>query len=326
MHNSAQPLFIFICLFLSAFGCKSEGLRHEEAYPDELAQTNSRLNSTPVVPVRSLDSLQILSDLRYFASDTCEGRKPGTRGHQLARERIQMRFRQALLDSFGNSLDQTFVGREINGTTTGINVVGWIKGSRVPDSFIVVSAHYDHLGVTPSGTYYGADDNASGVACLLALARYFRKSPPEYSMVFAAFDREESGLQGARNFVQSFITDAGRKVKMNLNMDMIARSDNNRIYAVGVRHYPELRYLVEETRSTSGTELLMGHDSGTLREDWTNQSDHYAFHLQKIPFLYIGVEDHPDYHRTTDTFARVDPSTYIENCNMVLTMLRKVHR
>jgi hypothetical protein len=66
----------------------------------------------------------------------------------------------------------------------------------------------------------------------------------------------------------------------------------------------------------------MGHDRGSGREDWTYQSDHYVFHRQKIPFLYLGVEDHPDYHQPTDTFGKIDLGHYVENCNM-LTALAK---
>ncbi len=324
MQSLYHRLCIFLGLVLYGFACQSEDLHDGLPYPDEASQRSELKSRPPFATVRLLDSLQVITDLRYFSSDTCEGRKPGTTGHLLARERIKLRFRESLADSFGNSLDQTFVGADVDGTATGINVVGWLKGRRYPDSFIVVSAHYDHLGKSTSGTYYGADDNASGLACLLALTKYFRQYPPDYSVVFAAFDREEAGLEGAKNFVQSFVVAAGRKVKMNLNMDMIARSDKNEIYAAGVRHYPELRYLVEEAKSSTKTDLLMGHDSGSLQNDWTSQSDHYAFHTQRIPFLYIGVEDHPDYHKTTDTFGRVNLSRYIENCNLVLSVLRKV--
>ena len=109
---------------------------------------------------------------------------------------------------------------------------------------------------------------------------------------------------------------------MNLNLDMVARSDKNEIYACGLKHYPALGYAVEAVQSKTTVNLLSGHDSGSFHEDWTTQSDHYAFHKAGIPFLYIGVEDHEDYHRTSDTFDKINYSSYIENCNMIAMLVK----
>src|SRR5690606_30456084 len=81
------------------------------------------------------------------------------------------------------------------------NVVGMVRGTDDPDEYIVVTAHFDHLGRQGNQVYHGADDNASGTAGLIELARYFAAHPPEHSMIFAALDAEEHGLLGARHFV-----------------------------------------------------------------------------------------------------------------------------
>ena len=81
------------------------------------------------------------------------------------------------------------------------NVVGRIDGTAAPGRYIVVSAHYDHIGVRNGQVFNGADDNASGTAALFALARHFSANRPRHSLIFAAFDAEESGLRGARHFV-----------------------------------------------------------------------------------------------------------------------------
>jgi hypothetical protein len=104
---------------------------------------------------------------------------------------------------------------------------------------------------------------------------------------------------------------------MNLNIDMIARNDKNEIFACGIRHYPSLKYLVNQIQKKTNSKVLMGHDSGKNREDWTFWSDHYPFYKKKIPFLYFGVEDHVDYHQPTDTWDKFDLKFYIENCNMM---------
>lgn len=269
-------------------------------------------------PSRILDSIAIIHDLEYLASDACEGRRPGSAGHNRAVERVMTRMREAGLDSFNNTLRQVFTGKYKNPSAKGENIIGWLKGTQYPDRYIVISAHYDHLGKQGGQIYYGASDNASGTACILALANYFRQNPHPYSLIFAAFDREETGLEGAHSFVNQLpppITISN--IKFNLNIDMIARNDNNEIFACGINHYPSFAYAVREVQYKTNAKLLMGHDKGSRHEDWTRQSDHFAFHEKQIPFLYIGVEDHPDYHAPTDTYDKINYSMYIENCNMV---------
>lgn len=288
-------------------------------YP-ALTEQRANLAARPwVVPTRILDSLQIINDLEYLASDACEGRKPGTAGHIRAMERIAARMRLAGVDSFDNSLIQTFLANE---NTEGKNIIGWVKGTTYPEKYIVLSAHYDHLGKAADGSvYYGADDNASGVACLLALAKYFGQNPHPYSIIFAALDKEETYFEGAYNFVARLEkTGTLAAVRFNLNMDMIARSDSGEIFACGIKHYPSFKYAVDEVQAKTNVKLLMGHDGGTPGTDWTDQSDHTAFHQKGIPFLYIGVEDHADYHQPTDTYDRINYSRYIENCNMIALM------
>jgi Zn-dependent M28 family amino/carboxypeptidase len=233
--------------------------------------------------------------------------------------------RIAGVDSFNNSLVQTFTGNNVNGTRTGKNIVGWIKGAKEPTKFIVVSAHYDHLGKVDGNTFYGADDNASGAACLPALAKYFKAKGYPYSLIFVAFDREETGLEGAYNFVRDAKTITGNaSMLMNINIDMLARSDKNEIYACGVNHFIQFKPLIEKVRNQTAVKLLMGHDYGSPMNDWTHQSDHYAFYKSGIPFIYIGVENHDDYHEPTDTFDKINITAYLENCNMVATLINSL--
>jgi Zn-dependent M28 family amino/carboxypeptidase len=312
------PLFVFV------IACSSIGFKNDIVpYPSLEQQRTTLANKPWGKPTRILDSTQIITDLIFLASDTCEGRRPGTPGHAAAMQKIVLRMREAGVDSFDNSLISVFNAKPINGTSEGKNVIGWIKGKQYADSFIVVSAHYDHLGKRGANTFYGADDNASGTACLIAFAKYFKQHPHKYSIVFAALDREEVGLEGAYALVQQFNT-AKRNIVFNLNMDMIARSDKNEIFASGLSHYPRYKYLVDAVQSKTNVKLLMGHDTGNDINDWTNQSDHAAFHKAKIPFLYIGVEDHQDYHRPSDTWNKVNFSSYLENANLMALMVKAI--
>ena len=313
-------LLLTLAVAILAFVVVLKNVSHHPPYQPLDEQLTSLKNKPVVIPSRLLDSSQIVGDLKFLSSDSCEGRQPGTEGHDRAVNRILQQMRKIGLDSFNSSLLQIFTGKEKNRTKVGQNIIGYVKGTTHPGKYIVISAHYDHIGKTVKGEiYHGASDNASGTACLLAMAKYFKEHPHPYSLIFAAFDREESGEEGSFYFVEQAMSNEHHlNIKFNLNIDMIARNDKNEIFACGIVHYPSFAYLVKETQGKTNVKLLMGHDTGNRRDNWTNLSDHYPFHLEKIPFLYIGVEDHPDYHKTTDTFDKIDLGSYIENCNMIL--------
>ena len=181
---------------------------------------------------------------------------------------------------------------------------------------IVITAHYDHLGVRDSLIYNGADDNASGTAGLIAIMDYFSKTEQNHTLIFAALDGEEGGLRGARALVQdSVLMD---KVVLNINMDMIAQNDKNELYAVGTYHYPQLKPVLENV-ITGDVSLLFGHDTPEDgNQDWTSQSDHYPFHEMGIPFIYFGVEDHEYYHKATDEFETIPQEFYKSSVQVIL--------
>lgn len=309
---------IIIALLALFMGCSRSGPQNSSPYPPLAEQRATLANKPFVTPTRILDSLQIVTDLKFLASDSCEGRKTGSAGHQYAEQRILKRMRDAGVDSLNQSLLHL---AQLTGPVR--NIVGVVNGKKFPGKYIVVTAHYDHLGIQNGKTYYGADDNASGVACLLALAKYFKQNPHDYSLIFAALDREEVGLEGAHALASRLVAEYGKEsVVFNLNMDMIARSDKNEIFASGLAHYPAYRYIVDAVQYKVNVKLLMGHDTGQNIDDWTMQSDHAAFHIKGIPFLYIGVEDHADYHKPTDTVDKISLTRFIENCNMIALMIK----
>lgn len=306
------------------FGAKYFIIGPKPPYPSLEKQRATLSKKKNITPIRILDSATIINDFRFLSSDTCEGRSPGSKGHEKAVERIVTRMRSIGLDSFSNSYLQTFEGKYVNRSIKGKNIIGSIKGTIYPEKYIAITAHFDHLGKIKDSVYYGASDNASGTACILAMAEYFKINPSPYSLIFVAFDREERGLEGSLHFVDNLPNSLKLSdIKLNLNVDMITRNDDNEIFACGLYHYPSLIYAVNEIQSQTNALLLMGHDKGKRYDNWTNMSDHFAFHQKKIPFLYFGVEDHIDYHRPTDTFDKTNFSVYIENCNMI-TQLTKL--
>lgn len=272
----------------------------------------------------SINDEQVLEDVRFLSSDELEGRKTGTEGNAIARDYIEQRFYELELQKFGNSYRHPF--QHVNQRTgeefeDAVNIIGIVEGHTNPYQFIVVTAHYDHLGVEDGQIYNGADDNASGTAGLMAAAEWFVEHQPENSIIFIAFDAEEQGLGGARHFVEQPVVTLGQII-LNINMDMISNNFEDEIYAVGTYHYPFLKPLVEEATINSSINVLFGYDSDEWEQDWTLASDHGPFHQKGIPFIYFGVEDHPHYHQPTDTFENINPEFYVEAVKTIMEFMR----
>ena len=268
-----------------------------------------RTPAAPDLPVVSLDTARVVAEVSALAADSMEGRATGTPGIERARRFLRSRFEEAGLQAFGGAYDRPFELERGGAVVSAANLVGFVPGSEPDGPVIVVTAHYDHLGVREGQIYNGADDNASGTVALLALARHLRAHPPEHTIVLAALDAEELGLRGARAFLDDPPV-ARERIALNINLDMVGRSSRGEIFAAGAYHYPFLRPYLQALAAAAPLSLRLGHDSPDLPagDDWTQLSDHGVFHAAGIPFVYFGVEDHPDYHRPTDDAERIDPA------------------
>lgn len=291
------------------------------------AQTPNQTNVKTAVEApasKKFNAKRLLSDLEILSADDMQGRWVGTPGSLKAREHVLKRFKESGLQAFGNSYLHSFEFVSRNGEKLkGANVVGYIKGKKNPEKYIVVTAHYDHVGTRNGQIYNGADDNASGTAALFALAEYFKKKRPANSIIFAALDAEEAGLQGARKFVAEPPVKK-ESIVLNVNLDMIAHNDKNELYAVGTYHYPFLKPYLEQVGKTAPVKLSFGYEGPNVSrsDDWTFQSDHFAFHQAKIPFVYFGVEDHKDYHQPTDDFANINQVFYVRATETILAAIK----
>jgi hypothetical protein len=275
---------------------------------------------------QSNQNSQLLKDVEILSSDAYKGRKTGTDGAEMARNYITERIKEIGLSTLPTlqGYEQPF---EITSKTNAKpliskNLLCYIKGKS--DDVIVISAHYDHIGVTDTDVYNGADDNASGVAGLLYLAQYFEDHKPNNSIIFAFFDGEEMGLRGAKYFVENTPV-ALSKIKLNINMDMISHNDKQELYAVGTFKYPELKPFF--TTTSPNIKVLFGHDNPKLgHDDWTNQSDQGAFNAKNIPFLYFGVEDHKDYHKVTDEFKNINQAFFIDAVKAIQEIVTNIDK
>jgi hypothetical protein len=273
---------------------------------------------TPAIaPAQSkLDTLQLLMDVKALSADSMQGRKSCTIGSRKAQEYILAAFQKNNARAFSGGFRQSFTLTHRGQQCDAANLIGYLPGAA--NDCLVLSAHYDHLGLVNGAIFPGADDNASGVAALLAVMDYFNRRQPRHTLVFAVFDAEESGLQGSKAFVKNLPVDK-KHVVLNVNLDMISRNDQNELYAAGCNHYPFLKPYLEKVATASAVKLLFGHDRGSdWANNWTNASDHASFHALGIPFVYFGVEDHRDYHQPTDVFANIQPRFFIQAVSTIL--------
>lgn len=276
------------------------------------------------VAAQSIDSTALMRHVRVLAHDSLEGRRIGTPGNAKARAYVIRAFGEAGLQPIGGSLELPFqYSARDSSRHTGVNIAGVVRGSASPDRYIVVSAHYDHLGysraVGGDSLYNGADDNASGTGAVIELARWFARNRPRHSIIFVALDGEEGGLRGARAFVAQPPVPIAQ-IALNVNLDMVGRNASNVLYAAGAHPWPFLRPYLDSVVTGAPVTLRLGHDRPGVQgeDDWTFQSDQGPFHQAGIPFVYFGEEDHPDYHRPSDHAERLIPGFYAGAATVVL--------
>jgi Zn-dependent M28 family amino/carboxypeptidase len=320
--SRSKRIIIALIMFLAALA----GVVLLTGCPQNNETPKETTKETVAVAPATIDSATLIRHLIFLTSPVTEGREAGTPGNKLAQDYIVRQFDSLQVQKKGDSFLQAFPLKK-DSAVSGHNIAGVVTGTKYPDTYIAITAHYDHLGARNGKIYYGADDNASGTACLLAMIQYFKQHPPQHSLLFVSFDAEEKGLLGSRYFADHSPVPL-TSIIMNLNMDMISRNDSNEIFASGIFHYPFMKKIVDSAQQLSTVKIRFGHDdrSKGTQQDWTNQSDHYAFHLKKIPFLYFGVEDHPDYHQPSDTFDKINKQFYYNVSKMITETVKLLDR
>jgi peptidase M28-like protein/PDZ domain-containing protein len=263
---------------------------------------------------------RVLADVRYLAADAREGRGPGTKGLEQAARYVADAFRRARLNpAAGGSFFQPFtlpadapvvLHTNLGGTKVE-NVVAVLPGEDPSrrGQLVVVGAHYDHLGLggvgalDPDSTgriHNGADDNASGTAALLEIARRLGRERPARTIVFIAFSGEEFGDLGSAYFVKHPLVGPIDSVYAMLNMDMVGRLRNERLLALGAATAQEFPALLDSLNAATGHFDLRASGDG-----W-GPSDHASFFAVKRPVLHFFTDLHADYHRTTDDWDKIN--------------------
>ena len=256
-------------------------------------------------------------DIGFLAADERGGRAIGTEGEQQAAEYLAEEFDKLGLQPMGtdgffqeftvskpsNPHEEAVIGTDGAGIT-GRNVIAYLD--KKAEKTIVIGAHFDHLGMGGQGSLHrgdsaihnGADDNASGTAALLALAKVFKYETLKSNILFVAFSGEENGLWGSNYFVKNPTLDL-KTINYMINMDMVGRLNEEKslaIYGVGT--------------SPSFSKVLGPINADSLKlvpsESGVGPSDHTSFYLQDLPVLHFFTGQHADYHKPSDDADKIN--------------------
>ena len=224
------------------------------------------------------------------------------------------------------SVSLTVELKDINSATCNIN--GFVEGTDpiLKNEYIVIGAHYDHLGYggptsqrTPGGKpqiHNGADDNASGVAALIELAYKIAESPLKRSVIFSSYSAEEMGLLGSSHFVNNSPVDISKIITM-INMDMVGRMNKNELTVFGTATGSYFPAIID---SLSAIDTL----SLTKASDIYSPSDHASFVVKNIPVMMFFTGVHEDYHKPSDTYQKINFGGMVWAVNFIYNVVETI--
>ena len=284
------------------------------------------------------DSAVIRRDIEFLASDKLEGRLAGTPGNDSAAAYLATRYRSLGLTEVVPGYLQPFnalsaqdanMGRTAPRPTQ--NVVALLRGRdpALRDEYVVIGAHFDHLGRSPmfaldpeagDAIRNGADDNASGTAAVLDLARLLAANPPRRSVIFANFSAEELGVLGSSWFVNHPPVPLERIVAM-INFDMVGRLRNDKLIVYGTSTATELKGILDSANAAAAGSVMFRISSGG---DGYGPSDQSSFYAKDIPVLHFFTDLHEDYHRATDDADKINAGGEARVVDLALRVARAV--
>lgn len=289
--------------------------------------------------LKSISETKARAYIEFLASDALKGRDAGSPEGQIVAEYLASKLKEMGIKPLENSYFQDFeavqstkkpaqwqsIPNKVNEVKQSDvpfqslklrNVLGYIPG-KLENEFVIVGAHYDHLGENPKilgdGIYNGADDNASGVSAVLQIAQAMLHdgNQPMRSVIFAFWDGEEKGLLGSLNFTEVF--PKIKQVKSYLNFDMIGRNNNEEnpngvVFFYTAKHSAFEQWLKNDIKKHK-LNLIPDYRA------WENPvggSDNGAFARKNIPILWYHTDGHKDYHQPTDSAEKINWKKLVE--------------
>ncbi len=280
-----------------------------------------------------INAADLKEHLYVLASDILEGRKTGEKGQKMAANYITAYYKNLGLkapkghDDYMQKIPKDY----FNGASKddSENIVAYIKGSEKPDEYVVISAHYDHLGMKGKEVYNGADDNGSGTTAVLEIAQAFQKAKknghgPKRSILFINLTGEEIGLYGSKYYTSHPIFPLKNTI-VDLNIDMVGRIDEKHegkedyVYLIGADKLSTDLHKLSEKVNKKYTQFKLDY---TYNDDndpnrFYYRSDHYNFAKNNIPIIFYFNGVHEDYHKTTDTPDKINYDLLAKRAQLV---------
>lgn len=296
-----------------------------EKYSTKIQNLKDNIKISDTTTIRSyantITSTELKNLLYTYASKEFEGRGTGEEGQKKAANFLKTYYVSQNISSpindsvYFQTIPKSYFPDDIKATE---NVVAYIEGIEKPEEVLVISAHYDHLGIEGDQIYYGADDDGSGTVALMEMAQAFKMAAkdgfgPKRSILFLHLTAEEIGLQGSRFYTENPIFQLSKTIA-NLNIDMIGRVDaphennSNYLYLIGTdRLSKELHLLSEKVNETFfNLDIDYRFNDEDDKNRYYYRSDHYNFALHNIPVIFYFNGEHEDYHQPTDTPDKIN--------------------
>jgi len=306
---------------------------------------NQSFLCSKVTSVAGLQLPNVNGDIAVLASDSLEGRGTGTEGERKASRYLISRMTALGLTPKGEagSWTQSFsfkphppvqmhqigdsvtMGMAVVKEITGQNVIGYLDNGSAHT--IVIGAHYDHLGYGDENSLWtgereihnGADDNASGVSCMLELARRIKMEPTRFNnnnFLFIAFSGEEKGLWGSNFFTKHPTIDTASMNYM-INMDMVGRLNADRVVAInGTGTSPKWTDILPKIKA--------GNIKQVTSESGVGPSDHTSFYHIGVPALHFFTGQHTDYHKPTDDANLINYAGVVSVTDFITELIRQL--
>ena len=266
---------------------------------------------------------RLTTDVNFLASENLKGRGLASPELDLAADYIAEQFKEAGLEAIGGDYFQSWKTdiKDLGSDIELKNVIGFIHGTdhHHDDESVVIAAHYDHLGLgwpdvrkgNEGKIHFGADDNASGVAVLLELARVLSKTlKPKRNVVFVALTAEEAGLLGSSHYIESDLPFPAEKAIAIINLDAVGRLEDKPLTVFGAGSASEWQQIFRDATAVTGVEI----DTNTRP---FGASDHINFHEIGVPGVQLFSGIHLDYHRPSDTADKIDSEGMVKVAEVV---------
>lgn len=299
----------------------------------------AKFDAAPAKYMETITGADLKKHLEIVASDEMEGRETGSAGQKKAGKYLIAQYQANGIShpkparDFYQLVPAAFLNAKYNeNLPDSENIWAFIEGSEKPDEILVVSAHYDHVGVKNGQVYNGADDDGSGTVALLEMAQAFAQAKkdgrgPKRSILFLHVTGEEHGLHGSRYYSENPLFPLKNTIA-DINIDMIGRRDtihsgtNHYIYVIGSgRLSTDLYNAVEFGNAKSGNFMLdYKYDDRNDPQRFYFRSDHYNFAKHGIPSVFFFSGVHEDYHRPGDDVEKIEFDALEKRTRMIFAV------